>query len=100
MTLTRGTLCIHTYTHTTVIGKLTMEKNNLIGMIYKEINYSATYVRRPVQGAMISSRHNSEKHENNTTYNTKDDAIFSTDMHTSMNGTTQCLHYYDTNESE
>jgi hypothetical protein len=49
---------------------------------------------------MISSRHNSEKHENNTTYNTKDDAIFSTDLHTSMNGTTPCLHYYQTNESE
>ena len=40
---------MHTYIHTTVIGKLTIEQNNLIGMNYKEISYSATYVRRPVQ---------------------------------------------------
>jgi hypothetical protein len=38
--------------------------------------------------------------ENNMTYNTDDDAIFSMDMHTSMNGTTPCFYYYQTNESE
>jgi hypothetical protein len=38
--------------------------------------------------------------EDNTTYNTNNDAIFSMDIHTLMNGTNPCLYYYQTNESK
>jgi hypothetical protein len=37
--------------------------------------------------------------ENNTTYNTDDDAIVSTEMHTLMYGTSPFIYWYQTDES-
>jgi hypothetical protein len=65
-------------------------------------NKLCSYIcKRSCASATIRRRYNSEKHEKNYRKQyTNDDAMFSMEMHTWLNGTTSCLYYYQTKESE